>query len=217
MSYPYERGMWMAPEQLKDVELLATLLTRGDTFVDVGANVGIWSITAGGIVGEDGMVIAVEPGAVGSQLALNLADNPAHQSVLHRVAVGAEDGHVQFDEGGAFHNIGRVVEGGDSEVEMRRLDDLLDGHFPALIKIDVEGLELEVLRGAESTLERSGASVIVEFTPSEGAGSLGAWGVHRWLAQRGYRASRMPSLEPVGGGWEADPGQGHMNLLYRRA
>ena len=65
----------------------------------------------------------------------------------HNVAVGAEDGVVQFSDG-MWDDINRVASDGEIEVPLRPLDDLVTEAVVHLLKIDVEGYEPKVLEGA---------------------------------------------------------------------
>src|SRR5438105_15918850 len=47
MEYPYERNVWVRPEQQADIDCVMALLAAGDTFVDIGANIGVWTLAAG--------------------------------------------------------------------------------------------------------------------------------------------------------------------------
>ena len=71
--------------------------------------------------------------------------------------------------------------------------------MPAFVKIDVEGYEIAVLRGAETLIERSHPWLCIEFnTEAAGVSVLGQWDVHRQLRQYGYVAHSMHNaLEPT--------------------
>ncbi|BAI97855.1 hypothetical protein Sj15T_22670 [Sphingobium sp. TA15] len=148
------------------------LLQPGDTFVDVGANVGLFSVAAGRRVGNMGNVISFEPvpetmSALAATIQLNgLGDIVSlHQSAAGRTAgtatlyVGQTCGHsslLPLDESR-----------GTIEVPMVALDEVIGDRKVDLIKIDVEGWELEVLQGLRNTLVNNPqASVLLEFGPS---------------------------------------------------
>jgi FkbM family methyltransferase len=134
--------------------LLGQALRPGDIFVDVGANIGALSLTAAGIVGKNGRVFAIEPhpktvGYLRGNVMLNQVDNI---EIIH-AAVGDHEGRVHFtsrrsDDQNYISNAG-------IEVPLRTLDSLLPDAPVRLLKIDVEGFELFVLRGAEDTLRRT--------------------------------------------------------------
>lgn len=145
---------------------LRRFLRTGMTFVDVGANEGLFSIFAAKCVGSSGSVWAFEPSR--REFALlehNLELNHLHAR-LFPCALAETNGSAEFKVA-AFGNEGLNTlgefayrdtdEGERYVVELKRLDDVIALDPPArvdLIKIDVEGAELRVLQGAEETLRR---------------------------------------------------------------
>jgi FkbM family methyltransferase len=123
-------------------------LQTGNLFVDVGANVGTYSVLASSL-GAD--VIAIEAAAdTAALLRENVALNGGTVEVLE-CAVGSSLGSVSFTVG--RDSVNHVVHGsGTTNVVMRTLDEILGGREVSGMKIDVEGYELEVLRGAKSAL-----------------------------------------------------------------
>lgn len=152
------------------------LLHEGSTCVDIGANVGITALAMARHA-TAGRVFAYEPHpATFRELEANLAADPFGAVVrAERVALGQEPGTVAFRDvpmhasGNAVLPVsGLVAEIFPSiEVERRRLDACSpwsEGAAADLVKIDVEGRELEVLRGAPALFAASRA-VLVEFNP----------------------------------------------------
>jgi len=135
------------------------LLRPGDVAVDVGANHGWYSLVLAQCVGREGQVHAVEPlPPLAAALRRNLALNPSLLVYLHEVAVGAEDGtldlHV-FPDLPHGHTSAATLGHERFEtvaVPRRRLDGLIPA-APALVKVDVEGYEPEVLAGASRLLD----------------------------------------------------------------
>ena len=164
-------------------EVVRSLLGPGDTVVDVGANVGWFSMLAAAAVGPTGRVLAVEP-------------NPANCALIERSAADNGFGHVQVVAAAAADHPGvaaletdgsngRIVplETGLDEamacsfvVPIRTLDDLVTGaglDAVSLVKVDVEGAEPLVLRGASGTLRRRPV-VVCEFFPLLLRGNFGS-------------------------------------------
>ena len=139
--------------EYRDMALVLHALRPGDVFVDVGANIGSYTILASGVCGA--RTIAIEPdGGTARHLARNIAANGLDGLVDVQVtAVGERAGSISFTTGQDTMN--RVATDADLEVQvvpLARLDDLLDGLEPTLIKFDVEGYETMALRGGEETL-----------------------------------------------------------------
>ncbi|MGQ0464248.1 MAG: FkbM family methyltransferase [Sporichthyaceae bacterium] len=149
-------------------------LTPGATVVDVGANIGYFTTLSASLVGPSGNVVAVEclP-SVSDRLAHHVRLNSLANVSIHKCAASDAIGSTNVYRADS-DNIGKSSTFGDGEleatVETRPLDDILAAHDPAtigLVKIDVEGDELRVLRGARRTLAGlpSGAAVLVEVLP----------------------------------------------------
>ncbi len=148
-------AMWCDPHFFhREESLLREVLRPGDVFVDVGANIGVLSLVASSIVGENGHVFAVEahPKTVEylrGNVRLNKTENV---SIIH-AAAGDREGTVHFtsrrsDDQNCISNSG-------PKVPLRTLDSLLPDVPVRLLKIDVEGFELFVLRGAGRSLQRA--------------------------------------------------------------
>jgi FkbM family methyltransferase len=164
--------------EFADMAFLLHLLRPQDLFVDVGANVGSYSVLASAVVGAH--TIAAEPDP---HTMIALRRNIAVNDVTDRVhaietAVGREAGTARFSVG--LDTINHVVTEGNSQtrdVAVETLDNLLRGSSPTLIKLDVEGHEADVVAGANETLlnpsllaiETEGTSSVVT-KPLIGAG-----------------------------------------------
>jgi FkbM family methyltransferase len=145
--------------------LLRAYLKPGDIFVDVGANIGYYSVIAGHIVGIGGQVFAFEPSAkIRRRLVRNIALNGLSQVNVRAEAVTREAGVVRLVEPGnggndglAFVDPAGIADGVD--VRAVRLDDIFEfvAHPPALLKIDVEGGEPDVFAGAARLLQDDNA------------------------------------------------------------
>ena len=145
------------------------------TVLDVGANKGQFS-RAAATAFPGARIIAFEPlESVAAEWRRHLAD--VAQAEIHVCALGAEDGTVSFHpheyslsssvlplaEGAGAEGGGGAGELAAVEVPVRRLDDVVtldDLRAPLLAKLDVQGYELEVLRGAEATLGHVDALVV---------------------------------------------------------
>lgn len=151
-------------------ELYRRFATAGTLALDVGANLGIHSLVLSRCVGSAGRVAAYEPNpSTHARLLANLALNDARNVSPVLAGLGASAGRSAFDAKAGEFNIGlaRVDPAGALTIELRTVDqDVAAVGLPvSLIKIDVEGGELDVLRGARATLRRDAPSVVLEFNP----------------------------------------------------
>jgi FkbM family methyltransferase len=152
--------------------VVQALLEPGDTAVDVGANVGVLALVMARSVASEGRVLAVEPTPRTAGLLRRTCAVAGLEKIIRieECAAGAKDGVGLLSIGATSgHNSLLPLEKttGGVEVRLRPIDALLpSGDTPALIKIDVEGSELDVWRGMERLLrETPGVAVIIEFAP----------------------------------------------------
>lgn len=188
--------------------VLEGALDEGTVFYDVGANVGFFTVIAARLVGRSGRVYAFEP--VPRNLELLRANVRANQfdtvDVVER-AVADRDGFETLrttkNPGGASlaRGAGRPPDvQAHVEVETVRLDGLVErGEIapPDVVKIDVEGAELAVLRGMKSLLEDQAPDILYEIDDRDEE-TIEARGdrIERWLAARGYRVSYLDDSYP---------------------
>lgn len=171
-------------------------LRAGDTFLDIGANFGYFSVLAAYKVGPTGKVIAVEASpTVLPQLTKNLHAFP-NTEIVH-AAVGKEKGQTDFFLTEDFVNSGVsqspfLTKAQKITVAMDTIDNLL--HSPVagptsvqFIKCDVQGDEMAVLEGARSTIAKANRlNLIIEWAPS-------------WMKKAGFEPKEFPKfLESLG-------------------
>lgn len=143
-------------------------LKPGDTFVDSGANIGFYSVVASKAVGSTGRVIAVEMmPSTATLLREHLAMNECSNSTVAEVALSSQAGRKvrAFIPDGQWGQatIGAQAQGRKGTnitVETTTLDLLLaDFQKVRLMKMDLEGVEADVLRGASAALQRIDAII----------------------------------------------------------
>jgi FkbM family methyltransferase len=140
---------------------IARILRPGDVFVDIGANIGYFSLLASGIVGNRGQVIAFEPLSENVACLLDTCSrNQAQNIVCLSLALNDVGGLVTLhlpDDGQVGLTSLRPVGTRTRRVLCCRLDGILDETLFAkvrLIKLDVEGAEMNVVNGMERLFER---------------------------------------------------------------
>lgn len=183
-----------------DISAWATsFLKPGDVVVDVGANLGYFSLLCAQRVGAAGRVLAVEASPTTfEQLEANLRRNAAAnvQAVNAIAAPNRGVGRIYAPRAGTLGDATTVPTAGmilDGEVDQVVIDETLTR--PArLVKIDTEGDEVNVLRGMSRTLKRmmAGSAVLVEVTPDLLA-KRGHSPADVFDALRGFDAHRLPN------------------------
>jgi FkbM family methyltransferase len=141
-------------------KMLGRQLRAGQTFIDVGANIGLFTVLAGRLLGPTGRVIAYE---ADPEIAVFLQRNIQLNRLTDRVeirqcAAAAEAGEVTFTAADEFRAQGSLreeaVQGRQHKVTVRSEPlDNLNIHNAALVKIDVQGSEFLVFQGMRRLLE----------------------------------------------------------------
>lgn len=158
--------------------LFCELLNPGDVVLDVGANVGYYSILSGKLVGSQGKVVAFEPDAYSYRLLCeNIRSNGLTNVVLPmNRAVGERAGGAKLFLSGKDSGDHRLFDPGDGrvesvEVECIRIDEFLLQSAQdlmeriKLIKMDVQGFEVAAYKGMSRFLSQSKAQLITEYEP----------------------------------------------------
>ena len=196
-----ETGEW----EPDSVQAVADHLSPGATFMDVGAHIGYYSLKAAGMVGPHGHIIAIEPNPQTLPvLRGNIEASDARAVSVWPVACAASESTLQLYAApesntgqsslskenasqdsaatGSYSVPAKPLDAIVKEAKLDRVD---------VIKIDVEGAEFEVLKGATQTLADYRPVLIVELLPDQ----LKAMGttidaVTQFLASHGYTSSR---------------------------
>lgn len=161
---------WEIEVELEAKRKLFSLLKEGDNFIDIGAHVGQITLEAARIVGKNGKVFSFEPHPkTFAQFEHNIALNNFNNITACNFGLGDEVGEFYvevIDENNAGMN--RITKDNKSNisVEVKILDDYLlntDIKKVDFIKVDVEGFEYKVLKGAENTLLKWHPVLFVEL------------------------------------------------------
>ncbi len=194
--------------EFEDMAYVLHFLRPEDLFVDIGANVGAYTVLAAKAVGA--RVVAVEPIAqTAAHLQANLALNGIQDRVdLCQVALGRMSGTLRMtqDADTVNHIVGEDESWGGqaTEIPVRTLDELLNGRVPRLVKIDVEGFETEVLAGAQGLLRNEGLqAILVELNGNGARYGFSEDELHRQLLALGFTPFRYEPftrrLDALGG------------------
>jgi len=136
-----------------EMSFIEHYLRPGDLALDIGANVGVYSLYLAKQVGPTGRVLACEADATSARhLRDNVARNYQAQVDVIEAAIGEREGTVRFLGGlDCTSHISSADEGG-TPVPMTTLDALVPEGRPMFVKVDVEGAEERVLMGATQLL-----------------------------------------------------------------
>jgi FkbM family methyltransferase len=203
--------------------LMEALLQPGDTVIDGGANVGLYTVLAARRVGAAGRVVACEPSPTTMDLLRrNVRRNGFDWVIPREVALAEAPGRLtlrMFEPGSGYTSFAPAdaTSATAAEVVVTTLDELAD-EIPrpvSLVKLDVEGAELRALRGATRLLDEARPDFIVELEPEhlERQGSSVA-ALQELFEAVGYVAYLIgDGLTRVRGSWERPAGD--PNILVR--
>ena len=161
----------------KEIDLLAQLLTAGDTCMDVGANIGQWTFYMSKIVGPSGKVFAIEPMPITYEVLKRVINKLKMKNVsAHQIALGDKDGwgtmHVDENKDGVKSLATAYLSGDErssmagSKIRIKTLDGFIEStniNKIKLIKCDIEGAELFFLKGGANVLMRDKPVLICEI------------------------------------------------------
>jgi FkbM family methyltransferase len=161
--------------EMEELECFLALVEPGMTILDVGANIGFFSVAVGTRLGDNGTLIAIEPMSQNlAALRKNIAVNGLENIDVVGCGVGAEPGEFEMDIGSATSTGNAYVKWTESmpfdvvteKVPVYRLDDLVVEKKLSqidLIKIDIEGFELFAFQGATQILSESRPVIMTEL------------------------------------------------------
>jgi len=147
------------------------LIKKGDVVVDIGANIGYYSLIFAKLVGNNGKVYAFEPEPNNFELLKkNVMINDYTNVELICKGVSNENGNVNFyldnKNKGGHSLIDTIKEKESIKIDLIRLDDYIQDQRIAFIKIDIEGYEFEAIKGMSRILQKTNnVKLMTEFNP----------------------------------------------------
>jgi FkbM family methyltransferase len=182
------------------INIALRLLKTGDTFIDIGGNIGLFSIVASSVVGKTGKVYTFEPAPFHCEtIKKNIQLNNFSNIRLFETALGSESGYIELvlpqgGNQGSLSIASSTVEDSvvKATVPISKLDNIvhennLELDNLSLIKMDIEGAEMMALSGMTDLLKKF-PSVLIEFNQS----ALSRLGsdtktLYNWFVERSYR------------------------------
>ena len=206
----YTQRLW----DFQEMAFLLHFLREDDLFVDIGGYV----VLASTIAGAESLAIEPIP-ATFRKLERNVRLNGIAARVdCRNIGLGAESGELKFTRAlGGLNHVALAHEPDTISVPVATLDAVLEGRAPAMIKMDVEGYETNVLRGAGQTIARPELkALVVELNGTGTRYGFADDDVHKLIVAQGYRPCaydpRQRKLREL-----ADYNRADMNTLYCRA
>lgn len=205
--------------EFEDMSFLLHLMRPDDRMIDVGANIGTYTILAAAVAGASCLSIEPVPDTFAS-LEANVALNDCGNRVnLILGGAGAREETLRFTTslGADNHVVGpEETDPSAVDVHVRPLDAIAEGLTPTLLKIDVEGLESAVIAGAHNLLQQSSLlAVILELKGSGQEYGYDEEALHRTMLRHGFAPFRYDpftrNLQPLEGINSA-----YRNTLYLR-
>lgn len=180
----------------ESTSVIKKLVKPGNILLDIGANIGYYTVIASKIVGETGKVLSFEPTKHFFDVLQNTVEiNKLKNVMLYDFGLSDENSESEISIGENSATIHWIKNDGiplDIEhIALKRLDDIissLDINKIDFIKIDVDGHEPAFLEGAWKTLEKYKPTILMEISHRHyrKAGYL-AWDFYRKLREKGYR------------------------------
>ena len=208
-------NLYYGLDEFYDMGFLLHLLREDDVFVDVGANIGSYTILASAEIGAKSISVEPAPSTFGF-LTDNISLNNIGDLVeMHNIALADNNGLIKFTE--TQDTVNHVATDNDKdviEVQVDTLDNIIKATNPCLIKIDVEGYESEVLKGASETLKNPFLkALIVELNGSGKRYGYDDKNVHKKLIDNGFRPYKY---NPLSRSLSLAETFGNLNTIYIR-
>ncbi|MDX1415471.1 MAG: FkbM family methyltransferase [Candidatus Promineifilaceae bacterium] len=211
-------------------QVLRELLRPGITFLDIGANIGYFSLLAAAHLENTGRVIAFEPVAENRELfALSVAVNDFQNIEIHPYAVSDHEAVVALEMGARNSNSRMIDPDLGSDVYQQVKTVVLDHYLTDLntldiVKIDIEGAEPLALKGMGELIEQFRPLIITEFSPKlivqtsqanpeSYLAALVELGYTLAIIDGSARETGILTLDQIMLQFEKEPGLAHLDLL----
>lgn len=179
----------------RELSFVCGCAKKGDTVIDIGANIGLYTVTLAHAIGPDGRVFAIEPVKKNCEsLKKNIENNHLSNTTIFPIAIGEQNGEtkIHLPSDLAFASVvtstKEAAENDTVTVPLKTLDSIWEETGEKkikLIKIDVEGAELSVLKGATKLLQKNKPLLLIEAATENKREEI-----NQYLSQFGYTQSQ---------------------------
>lgn len=188
------------PMSIRDEESIAKqIIQEGDVCLDVGSNIGNFSLCASTLVGKSGNVVAFEAHPATYHYAKrNFSLNHRDNITIIQKAVGEKEGTISFSND-VYDDVNHVQESGGVEVPMVKLDDCEEiKKIPSIscLKIDIEGYELFAFMGGVETLKKTKCVLFELYEKSARMYGYHAEDVYDFLVSLDFKIVDPETREP---------------------
>lgn len=223
-SYPMEASIWLSGVyEAVTTKFLQEFIREGDVFLDIGANCGAITLVAASLIGN-GQVYAFEPSPIRQRLQENLNLNPELPAIIKIIpyGLGLNQEQLFYNEDPNYLGNGSLYEKQGTPVEILTLDDWVVQEKLEkvdVLKIDVEGMEYDVLLGGKKVLETYHPIIYFETLPIFYDTTIhNIKTIYQFLDSLGYKLVRpnKPHLEiPFEGPYPANSVAIHASQIKR--
>lgn len=161
-------NLYCGLHDFEDMAFVLHFLRKEDLFIDIGANIGSYTLLSASEVGAE--TVSFEPipqtfSSLKANITLNNIDNITK---AFNIGLGSQKGILKFTTSlDTVNHVATERESGTIDVQIEKFDDIINLTKPTLIKIDVEGFETEVLKGMENALKSHNLKgIIIELNGS---------------------------------------------------
>jgi len=165
-------GLLQRPFEPDEVSLVKRVIKPGQVVLDIGANIGYYTLLFSRLVGDAGKVIAFEPDPDNAALLIqNLAANQCQNVTVHQVATGARQAILRLYQCAENAGMHRAYNSICCTTDYRSvtsvaIDQFLENESQIdFLKMDIEGYEYFALQGMQAILEEKAPKILVEFSP----------------------------------------------------
>lgn len=181
------------------------IIKRGDTVIDVGANIGYYSVIFSKLVGEGGNVISFEPtNHYMNVLKMNLEANNVSNVKIIKAGLSDKNQNLEIHIEGStatFHNPKNITPATKEIVQLTTLDEFIENHPLKkidFIKVDIDGHEPIFLKGAWKTLEKYNPIIILEVSHLHYLqAGFNVWDFYDMLKKKNYKIYYEKNLSEI--------------------